>query len=636
MVLNVNNVSKAFGTNEIINNVSFLINDGEKVALVGANGAGKSTLFKIITNSESLDSGEIYFAKDAKVGYLAQHSTLDENKTVYESVLEAFKDIIKLEEDLIVLEMSFNGLEGDELNTALKKYENLTHEFNKQNGAEYKSRIKGVLKGLAFIDDDYNRLVASLSGGEKTRLELAKLLLNVYDLLLLDEPTNHLDIEAIEWLEGYIKQYRGAVFIISHDRYFLDSTVQKIVEIENAKAKIYNGNFTDFVEQKEIDEEIEMINFENQQKEIKRQKEVIRQLRAYGREKHVKRARSREKLLAKMDVLERPKEPPKTMNFNIEPEIKSGYEVLHLKNVNKSFEDKQVLKNITFDIFREEKIALIGANGVGKSTLIKLMLDSFNADNDNIVYGVNVFPAYYDQEHTNLNEDLTIFEEILEANPKLTNTEIRSLLATFVFIGDEVNQKIKTLSGGERGRVALAKIMLSKANLLILDEPTNHLDLMSKEVLENAINNYQGTVLYISHDRYFINSTANKVFELTQLGLNVYEGDFDYYLSRKEEKSVVENAEETAVSDKKEMYLNQKQKKAEDKKRQRQIEKLEKSIEDYEAKIAEIDRKLETEEVYTNSKLTQEVYAEKVIIEEKLNKCLEEWETLISEVENEN
>ncbi len=631
MILSINNVSKSFGTNEIIKNASFLINEGEKVALVGANGAGKSTLFKIITNIESLDEGQVFFAKDAKVGYLAQQSTLDENKTVFDSVLEAFEEIIKLEEELIALEMSFTGLENEELNQALKKYENLTHEFNKKNGSEYRSRIKGVLKGLAFIDDDYNRRVSSLSGGEKTRLELAKLLLNSYDLLLLDEPTNHLDIEAIEWLESYIKQYKGAVFIISHDRYFLDATVQKVVEVEHSKCKLYYGNFTDFVEQKELDEEIELANFENQQKEIKRQQDVIRQLRAYGREKHVKRARSREKLLAKMDVIDRPKEPPKTMNFNIEPEIKSGYEVMKVNNISKSFEDKEVLKNISFEIFREEKLALIGANGVGKSTLIKLILDSFTKEDENIKYGVNVFPTYYDQEHTTLNEDLTIFEEILEANPKLTNNEIRSLLATFVFIGDEVNKKIKTLSGGEKGRVALAKIMLSKANLLILDEPTNHLDLMSKEVLENAINNYQGTVIYISHDRYFINSTATRVLELTPSGINSYEGDFDYYLSRKE---VVESVtkEEVVVSDTKEQYLVQKQKKAEDKKRQRQIDKLEKDIEKYESKIEEFDTLLATEEVYTNSKRTQEVYGEKVVIEEALTKALEEWELLLSEV----
>ncbi len=631
MILNVNNVSKSFGTNEIIKNATFLINEGEKVALVGANGAGKSTLFKIITDLESVDEGQVFFAKDAKVGYLAQQANLDESKTVFESVLEAFADVISLEEELVTLEMSFTGLEGEELNQTLKKYEKLTHEFNKKNGAEYKSRIKGVLKGLAFIDDDYNRLVSSLSGGEKTRLELAKLLLNAYDLLLLDEPTNHLDIEAIEWLEGYIRQYKGAVFIISHDRYFLDSTVQKLVEVEYGKAKLYYGNFTDFVEQKEIDEEIAMANFENQQKEIKRQQEVIRQLRAYGREKHVKRARSREKLLSKIDVIDRPKEPPKTMNFNIEPEVKSGYEVMKVNNASKSFDDKVVLQDISFEIFREEKLALIGANGVGKSTLIKLILDSFNADNTNIKYGVNVFPAYYDQEHTELNEDLTIFEEILEANPKLTNNEIRSLLATFVFIGDEVNKKIKTLSGGEKGRVALAKIMLSKANLLILDEPTNHLDLMSKEVLENAINNYQGTVLYISHDRYFINSTATRILELTQNGINSYDGDFDYYISRKEEVEVTKK-EETVVSDQKEQYLVQKQKKAEDKKRQRQIEKLEKDIEKYEAKIEEFDLLLSTEEVYTNSKRTQEVYAEKVVVEEALNKSLEDWELLLSEV----
>ncbi len=631
MILNLNNVSKSFGTNEIIQNASFLINEGEKVALVGANGAGKSTLFKIITGIETLDSGQVFFAKDARVGYLAQQSTLDESQTVFESVLEAFSDVIRLEDELVTLEMSFNGLENDELNQALKKYENLTHEFNKLNGAEYKSRIKGVLKGLAFIDDDYNRLVASLSGGEKTRLELAKLLLNSYDLLLLDEPTNHLDIRAIEWLEGFIKQYRGAVFIISHDRYFLDATVQKVVEVEFGKAKLYYGNFTDFVEQKEIDEEIAMANYESQQKEIKRQQEVIRQLRAYGREKHVKRARSREKLLAKIDVIDRPKEPPKTMNFNIEPEIKSGYEVMKVNNVSKSFNEKEVLKNISFEIFREEKLALIGANGVGKSTLIKLILDSFNADNSSIKYGVNVFPTYYDQEHSTLNDDLTIFEEILEANPKLTNNEIRSVLATFVFIGDEVNKKIKTLSGGEKGRVALAKIMLSKANLLILDEPTNHLDLMSKEVLENAINNYQGTVLYISHDRYFINSTATRVLELTQNGLNSYEGDFDYYLSKKEELEV-SNKEEVVLSDQKEQYLVQKQKKSEDKKRLKQIEKLEKDIEKCEAKIGELDSLLSTEEVYTNSKRTQEVYAEKVVVEKMLNESLEEWELLLSEV----
>lgn len=630
MVLNVNNVSKSFGTNDIIINSTFIINYGEKVALVGANGAGKSTLFKIITGEETLDEGQVFFAKDVKIGYLAQQPTLEENKTVFDSVLEAFSGVIKLEDELVTLEMSFNSLVGDELNQALKKYENLNNEFNENNGVEYRSRIKGVLKGLAFIDDDYNRLVSSLSGGEKTRLELAKLLLTNYDLLLLDEPTNHLDIEAIEWLEAYIKQYRGAVFIISHDRYFLDSVVGKVIEIEYGKSKLYYGNFTDFVEQKEIDEEIAMVNFENQQKEIKRQQEVIRQLRAYGREKHVKRARSREKLLAKMDVLDRPKDPPKTMNFNIEPEIKSGYEVMHINDLSKNFGERQVLNNVSFDIYREEKLALIGANGVGKSTLIKIILENFNVDNPKVKYGVNVFPTYYDQEHTTLNDDLTIFEEIQEANPKLTNNEIRTLLATFVFLGDEVNKKIMSLSGGEKGRVSLAKIMQSKANLLILDEPTNHLDMMSKEVLENAINNYQGTVIYISHDRYFINSTTTRILELTQNGINSYDGDFDYYLTKKSEK-IAEKKEEILHTNEKDKYLEQKQKKSNEKKRQRNIENLEKTIEKCEEKIIEIDILLSKEEVFTDSKRTQEIYSEKIVVEELLAKTLEEWERLISE-----
>lgn len=633
MILSVNNVSKAYGTNEIINNASFLINDGEKVALVGLNGAGKSTLFKIITNSETLDDGQIFLGKDAKVGYLAQQSNLDEGLTVLESVLESFSDIIELEDELVTLEMSFSSLNPEELEQALKKYEKLTNEFEQKNGPEYKSRIKGVLKGLAFIDDDHNRIVSSLSGGEKTRLELAKLLLTSYDLLLLDEPTNHLDINAIEWLEGFIKQYKGAVFVISHDRYFLDSIVNKIVEIENTKCKVYDGNFTDYVEQKEIDEELEMINFTNQQKEIKRQKEIIRQLRAFGREKHVKRARSREKLLSKLDVLERPKEPPKTMKFDIVPSIKSGYEVLKVNNISKSFERRDIINDVSFEVFREEKIALIGANGVGKSTLVKIILDELESDKGSIKNGVNVFSTYYDQEHSTLNEDLSIFEEILEANPRLTNKEIRSTLATFLFVGDEVSKKIKTLSGGEKGRVALAKIMLSKANFLILDEPTNHLDLMSKEVLENAINNYKGTVLYISHDRYFINSTCTKVMELTEKGLNTYEGDFDYYLSRKGNLEVEDNevVKET-LTDNKEQYLDQKQKKADEKKRLRQIEKVEKDIEKYEEKINEFNELLSSEEVYTNSKRTQEIYKEKTEIEEKLEKVLELWEELISEV----
>lgn len=534
MILSCNNISKAFGTDEIINNCSFNIENHEKAAIVGPNGAGKSTLLKIIVGELSADSGIVTFAKDTTYGYLAQHQNLSSDNTIYEELLTVKQDIIDMEKRLRQMEDDMNNLTGDALETLLNQYTQLNHDFELRNGYAYKSEINGVLKGLGFTEEDFSLCVNTLSGGQKTRVALGKLLLSNPDIILLDEPTNHLDMEAIRWLENYLLSYNGSVIIVAHDRYFLDKIVTKIIEIDRTKTTVFSGNYTAYAEKKKVLRNMQLKEYLNQQRNIKHQEAVITKLKQFNREKSIKRAESREKMLDKIELVEKPEELNDKMNITLNPKVVSGNDVLHVEELTKSFDGNTLFSNISFDIKRGERIAIIGNNGTGKTTMLKIINGLIPADHGTITLGSKVTIGYYDQEQHVLDPDKTLFEEIQDAYPDLNNTQIRNTLAAFLFTNDDVFKYIRDLSGGERGRVSLAKLMLSNANFLILDEPTNHLDMVSKEILENALNNYTGTVLYVSHDRYFINTTATRIIELTNKMTVNYIGNYDYYLEKKD------------------------------------------------------------------------------------------------------
>ncbi len=628
MILSCNDIKKSFGIKNILSNITFNINEKDKVALVGVNGAGKSTLFKIIVGEISKDSGDINIPKNAKIGYFSQNLNLTENNSPFDELLTVFSQIINMEFKLRELEQKMEIYKDEELNLIIKEYDKISTYLSENNSFDYNSRIKGVLKGLGFTEDDFYKEIKFLSGGQKTRVALGKILLEEPDILLLDEPTNHLDIKSIQWLENFLKSYSKALFIISHDRYFLNKIVNKVIELENTKSTIYNGNYSDYAEKKHIAREIMLKHYLNQQKEIKKQEEVIKKLRSYNREKFVKRAESREKLLDKMEKIEKPDNLPAQMRLSLSPKKESGNDVLIVENLSKSF-DFNLFNNISFDIKKGDKVALIGANGIGKTTLIKMIMEKTSIDNGSIKLGSNVVIGYYDQEQQNLNLDKTIFNEISDTYPNLKNEEIRNALAVFVFTGDDVFKKISTLSGGEKGRVALAKIMLSNANFLILDEPTNHLDMVSKEILEDALKNYTGTCIYISHDRFFINNTATKVIELTKSKMNIYLGNYDYYLEKCEQKEIVsENIKSKEISDNKMDWKAQKEAQAEARKKENAIKKLEQEIENIESKINEANEKLTLEEVYTNPYKSKEIYEEKTKLEEELNILYDKWESL--------
>lgn len=628
MILSCNDIKKSFGVKNILSNISLNINEKDRVALVGVNGAGKSTLFKIIVGEISKDSGDINIPKNTKIGYFSQNLNLNENNSLFDELLNVFSQIINMEFKLRELEQKMEIYKDEELNLIIKEYDKISTYLSENNSFDYNSRIKGVLKGLGFTEDDFYKEIKFLSGGQKTRVALGKILLEEPDILLLDEPTNHLDIKSIQWLENFLKSYSKALFIISHDRYFLNKIVNKVIELENTKSTIYNGNYSDYAEKKHIAREIMLKHYLNQQKEIKKQEEVIKKLRSYNREKFVKRAESREKLLDKMEKIEKPDNLPAQMRLSLSPKKESGNDVLIVENLSKSF-DFNLFNNISFDIKKGDKVALIGANGIGKTTLIKMIMEKTSIDNGSIKLGSNVVIGYYDQEQQNLNLDKTIFNEISDTYPNLKNEEIRNALAVFVFTGDDVFKKISTLSGGEKGRVALAKIMLSNANFLILDEPTNHLDMVSKEILEDALKNYTGTCIYISHDRFFINNTATKVIELTKSKINIYLGNYDYYLEKCEQKEIVsENIKSKEISDNKMDWKAQKEAQAEARKKENAIKKLEQEIENIESKINEANEKLTLEEVYTNPYKSKEIYEEKTKLEEELNILYDKWESL--------
>lgn len=626
MIANCHAVYKSFNEQSILKDISFHIENREKVALVGNNGAGKTTLFRILTGEISPDQGEIFFAKGIRVGYLEQNMHFTSNCSVYEELLHVFDEVISLEAKLHEIEEEIAKTHSLSLTHT---YDTLRHTFENMRGYEYKSLVRGVLKGLGLKDEIYNQPIMTLSGGQKTRVALAKLLLEEPDLLLLDEPTNHLDIAATEWLENYLRTYKGSVLIISHDRYFLDRVVTKVIHLEFGRAMIYNGNYSHFVIESEKVYAAAMNQYEKQQQEIAKQKAVIAKLRQFNREKSIKRARSREKLLEKIEVLDLPMIDDKPMNLVLTPRITSGNDVLTVKDLCKSFDDSTLFDHITFDIKRGEKVAIVGPNGIGKTTLFRMIMGQSSISDGCLSLGSHVHIGYYDQEHATLNPNATIIQEIQDAFPDLTNTAIRNMLASFLFTGEDVFKPISALSGGEKGRVALAKIMLSKANFLILDEPTNHLDMMSKEILENALNQYEGTILYVSHDRYFINQTATKVLEMQKDHMTVYLGDYDYYMEKKKEVPTLSSpsfSQTTPTTSSKEDWQKQKELQNRIKKLQNTLTNLEEKIEIEENKLTELDAQLCLEEVYTNPEASRDIMNQKNAIEECISTLYMDWE----------
>ena len=637
MILACKDISKSYGTDIVLEKISFNLEEKEKAAIVGVNGAGKTTLFKIITDKISYDDGQIYIPKGTTVGYLEQNIDIRSEKTIYEEMLSVFDSVFSLEHRLREMEAKMSSLSDEEYSSFMEQYARLQQEFEELDGYSCKSRINGVLKGLGFTEEEYSQQVFTLSGGQKTRVFLGKLLLMRPDLLLLDEPTNHLDIESIQWLEDFLKGYTGSVLIISHDRYFLDRTVTKIIDIENKKSTVYNGNYSFFINQKEAVRASLLKQYADQQKEIKHQEEVIKTLRQFNREKSIKRAESREKAIEKMDKIERPENLPEKMHFRLSPRIQSGNDVLSVENISMAFGDNELFSNVSFEIKRGQKAALIGPNGIGKSTLFKIILGELSPVSGKASLGVNVFPGYYDQEHHELDDRNTIFDEIHNAYPNMTNGEIRNVLAAFVFTGDDVFKTIGSLSGGEKGRVSLAKIMLSKSNFLILDEPTNHLDMYSKEILEDAINSYEGTVLYISHDRYFIDKTAEITFDLSKTGVTKYLGNYTYCMEKKDEKERIAKLEaaekpaakkEQVISDSKADWLLQKEEQAKARKKANEIKKVETEIEKAENRIKELDELMFDPEISADSMKLSELYEEKSSLEEKLEELYEKWEEI--------
>ncbi len=638
MILACHGINKAFGEEIIVKDGSFHIEDHEKAALVGPNGAGKSTIFKIIAGELPSDGGSVILTKGKTMGYLAQHQDMNTDRSIYEEVRTAKADIIAMEQKIRQLELEMKDLSGDSLEDHMDSYNRLTAAFERENGYAYESELTGVLKGLGFQEEDFTKPVNTLSGGQKTRVSLGKLLLTKPDILLLDEPTNHLDLNSITWLETYILNYPGAVLIVSHDRYFLNRIVTKVIEIENGELMTYSGNYTDYSQKKQQIREARIKEYLNQQQEIKHQEAVIEKLRSFNREKSIKRAESREKMLEKIKPVEKPIETNKDFQLKLEPATISGNDVLTVEHLSKAFPPQTLFSDISFEIKRGEHVAIIGDNGTGKTTLLKILNQVLPADNGTFTLGTNVQIGYYDQEHHVLHMEKTIFEEISDDYPTLTNTQIRNMLAAFLFTGDDVFKRISDLSGGERGRVSLAKLMLSEANFLILDEPTNHLDITSKEILEKALNNYTGTLLYVSHDRYFINQTATRILDLTHHTFVNYIGNYDYYLEKKEELTAAytENIDMTSdsstdsgeVSASKLSWQEQKELQAKERKRQKELKKTEERISVLEDRDREIDELMVQEEIFTNSVKCQELAKEKVQIAEELETLYKNWEIL--------
>lgn len=634
MILACQNIEKSFGGMNLIHDASFHIEEREKAALVGINGAGKSTLLRIIMQEVPADSGEVILSRGRTIGYLAQHQELDSALTIYDSLLQVKQHILDMELHMRETEKQMKHASGKELEHLMETYSRLTHEFEMENGYAYKSELVGVLKGLGFPESDFGKEISTLSGGQKTRVALGRLLLSKPDIILLDEPTNHLDMDSISWLETYLLNYPGAVLIVSHDRYFLDRIVTKVIDIDNGKVSSFTGNYSAYSEKKAQLRRDAYQAYLNQQQEIKHQEEVIAKLKQFNREKSIKRAESREKLLDKIEVIEKPTEVNASMRIYLKPRMESGTDVLTVEHLTKSFPSLPLFSDLNFSVKRGERVAIIGNNGTGKTTILKILNELVPADAGVFHLGSKVHIGYYDQEHHVLHMEKTIFEEISDDFPKLTNTEIRNLLAAFLFTGDEVFKKISSLSGGERGRVSLAKLMLSEANFLILDEPTNHLDIMSKEILEDALCNYTGTVLYVSHDRYFINRTATRILELTNKSMVNYIGNYDYYMEKREELTRIyapgQEEEETAesVSATKLDWKQQKEEQARQRKRENDLKKTEAEIERLESRDKEIDAEMEKPDVAVNVAECVKLANEKAEIAQKLEELYEKWEEL--------
>lgn len=648
MILSVHNIHKAFLDVPVLKNVSFHIEAYDKAAVVGINGAGKTTLLRIIMGELPADEGNVTFSKDKTIGYLSQHQAVSSDNTIYEELLSVKKDILDLESRMRSVELQMRTSREDKLSELMETYANLTHAFETANGYAYKSDLTGVLKGLGFSEEEFSKAINTLSGGQKTRVALGKLLLQKPDLIILDEPTNHLDMSSITWLETYLLNYKGAVLIVSHDRYFLDSIAGKIIELDNTKATVFEGNYSAYAAKKEALRIAEYHAYMNQQREIKHQGEVIEKLKSFNREKSIKRAESREKMLNKIEVLEKPTQIRDDMKLHLEPKRISGNDVLSVEDLSKSFGPLTLFEHLSFDIKRGEHVAIIGDNGTGKTTILKMINELLPPDTGLIRLGTNVEIGYYDQEHHVLHPEKTIFDEISDDYPYLNNTQIRNTLAAFLFTGEDVFKKIEALSGGERGRVSLAKLMLSESNFLILDEPTNHLDIMSKEILEDALNAYTGTVLYVSHDRYFINKTATRILDLRHKSLTGYLGNYDYYLEKRNTQLSHMNHDKISSpsfnsapsvsrqneTENKQDWKSRKEQQAARRKIENALKKCEESIEALEKRNIEIDTEMALPEVCTDVSRLQELTKEKETNEIQLAKLYAEWEELSESIES--
>ncbi len=631
MILQVSNVTKSFNGTEILKACSFHIEENEKCALVGANGTGKSTLLKIIARVLDCDTGSISLKSQASMGYLAQQEAVNSDNTIWSEVQEVKQYLLDEEAELRELETRMKHAEGDELASVMEKYTRLSHDFEMNGGFAIRSEITGVLKGLGFAEDEFDKEISTLSGGQKTRVALAKLLLTKPDLIMLDEPTNHLDLSSIEWLEGFLQSYRGAVLVVAHDRYFLDKTVTKVIDLDDGYARVYDGNYTDFSAKKKALREAEIRAYMNQQAEIEHQEKVIEKLKSFNREKSIKRAESREKMLDKIDRLEKPADTEDAMKLKITPAIVSGRDVLDTDSLSKAFPGNELFSGISLHISRGERVAVIGKNGTGKTTFLKILTGLEKADEGSFRLGTNVKIGYYDQEHQVLHAEKTLFQEMSDEYPGMDNTRIRNTLAAFLFYGDDVFKQVSALSGGERGRLSLCKLMLSKANFLILDEPTNHLDATSKEILENALNEYEGTLLYVSHDRYFINQTATRILELSDGNFTSYPGNYDYYLEKKAENHPEEKGEAEkpdVVSEAKLSWQEQKAADAEKRKTANRIRRIEEEIGELESRQNLIEESMQDPETATDAEKLTALSEESAGITEKLEKLLEEWEAL--------
>ena len=639
MILQCSHIDKSFVGETVLSDISFHINEQEKAAIVGVIGSGKSTLIKIIMGQLSADSGDIILSKDTTVGYLAQNQEYASDRTILEEMQDAKPEVGILERKIASLSAQMNEADGKELEALIKQFDQAQHRFDQINGYAYQSELVGVLKGLGFESEDFDKKIASLSGGEKTRVALAKMLLTAPDLIILDEPTNHLDLNAIHWLEGYLAQYNGAVLIVAHDRYFLDKIVSKVIEIRQTKSRVYLGNYTEYTKKRQEILDSLQKQYLNQQAEIKHQEEVIAKLKQFNREKSIKRAESREKMLDKIERIDKPIEENTKMHLLFTPKIQSGNDVLTVKGLSKRFADHVLFENIDFEIKRGEHVAIIGDNGSGKTTILKMINDLLTPDSGTITLGTNVEIGYYDQEHHVLHMEKTLFEEIQDEYPNMTNTEIRNLLAAFLFTEDDVFKQIKSLSGGERGRVSLAKLMLSDANFLILDEPTNHLDIDSKAILENAINHFEGTVLYVSHDRYFINTTAHRILDLTSQTMLNYIGNYDYYLDKKDAMEQAHLQTETKVSDvtasaaatasdTKLSWQQQKEEQARQRKLEKELQAVETEIEELESDNEQIDTELSDPANGNDVAKLQELSKKRAENDARLEELMQRWESL--------